>query len=98
MIDDRNFELFLSPRERVRVASLAGEKQRAQTTKIIATDVIAVGVFAFDRPKGCRRREERADAMLGNHAPEGAGVWSAYWLPFIKHARVAVEEWTINYV
>jgi len=28
MIDDRNFELFLSPRERVRVATLASEKKR----------------------------------------------------------------------
>src|SRR5438128_8214382 len=98
MIDDRNFELFFGPQECVRVATLAGEKKRAQRTKIVATDVIAVGVFAFDGAKGGRRREERTDAMLGNHPPESAGVWSAYWFPFIEHARVAVEERTIDYV
>src|SRR6185369_6655548 len=96
VIDDWHAELFLGPRERVRIATLTSEKHRAEVFQIVLSQVFTSMIFAFDGPKSSGRGEERAHIVLRDDAPERAGVRRADGFAFVKHGRVAVQQWSIN--
>src|SRR3546814_6451648 len=77
--------------ERVGVGTLAGEEQRAEIAEVVFPDGLAVRVLALDGAEGGRRGEHRADLMVGDHAPEDAGVRRADRLA-LEHDRGAAME------
>src|SRR5262245_50630265 len=92
MIDDRNTELLLGPKERIGIAPLTCKKKGPETTQIILAHIIAVGIFPFDGSEGRRCCEEDSCTMLRDQAPESTGVGSADRFALVENRRVAVEE------
>ena len=90
VIDDRDAQLLLRPEERVGIAALAGEEERAQLRQIVSLDVLAAGVVALDRPEGRGRGEERAHLVLRTDAPEGARIGRPDRLPLVKDGGAAL--------
>ena len=45
MVDHRHAELLLRPAQRLGVAALAGEEERAETGQVVAPDVASFGVL-----------------------------------------------------
>src|SRR6185369_5450324 len=84
VIDHRHAELSLSPRQRVRIATLASQKQRAKFFEIVVSKIFACVILAFDGAKSRRSGEKRADTVLRDHAPECAGIRRADRLAFVK--------------
>jgi len=71
MIDHRDAQLLLGPLERLRIAALAGEKERPQgLRRPVLLDEFSFGVLAPYGAERRRRREERLHSMLRNDAPE----------------------------
>ena len=54
--------------------------------------MVAVRIVAADGAEGGRRGEERRHVVLGDDAPEGAGVGRADRLALVEHARAAVQQ------
>src|SRR6185295_10717549 len=96
MIDDGYAELFVCPRQRVRITTLTGQEQRAEFCKVVSLKVIAGIVFTLDGAKCGGRGEEHTDLVLRDHAPERAGIGCADRLAFVKNRRVAMCQWSIN--
>src|ERR1041385_3836564 len=96
MIDHGHAELSLSPRQRIRITTLAGQKQRAKFSQIVISQVVAGVILALDGTKSCRRSEKCAHTVLRDHAPERTRIRCADWLAFVKHSRVPVQQWSID--
>src|ERR1043165_6718340 len=94
--DDGHAELPLCPRERVRVATLAGQKQRAKLRQVVTLQILAAIVFTLDGAKRGGRGEEHADLVLRDHAPERSRIRCSDGLAFVKARRVSVGQWFIN--
>ena len=92
VVDHRHAEPLLGPAHRVRVGALAGEEQAAQAGEIVARDQPAVRVLLLDGAQRRRRGEQRGHPVLGDHAPEGAGVGRADRLALVEHGGAAVDE------
>src|SRR3546814_16711421 len=78
--------------QRVGVGTLAGEEQRAEIAEVVFPDELAVRVLALDGAEGGRRGEHRADLMVGDHAPEDAGVRRAARLALEQDRGAAMEQ------
>ena len=70
----------LGPTERFGIAALSCKKE-AEAGEVVLADELSVGVLLPDRAEGGRCREERAHAVLLDHAPEGAGSGVPTGLP-----------------
>src|SRR6185369_5296970 len=96
VIDHGHAELSLRPGQRVRIATLASQKQRAEVFQIVLPEILARVIFAFDGAKSCRRGEKHADTMLRDHAPECARIRCADRLTFVKDRGVSMQQWSID--
>ena len=96
MVDDGHAEAPLGPQQRVGVATLAREEQRAEAAQVVPEHVRAVGVFALDRPERRRGREQDVHPVLRGHAPERAGIGRAGRLPFVEDGRVPVDQRAVH--
>src|SRR5450755_3854649 len=92
VIDHRHAELLLRPAERLGIAALAGQKQRAEPRQVIAADVGALRVLLTDGAERRRRSEHRADPVLGDHPPERPRVGRPDRLALVQHGRAAVHQ------
>src|SRR5229473_2931572 len=82
-------EPLLRPVQRVRVAALAGEEQRAQAREVVLPDVLAAWIVALDGAEGGGRGEEGVHPVLRADAPERARVGRAHRLAFVEDAGAA---------
>ena len=96
MIDHRNLQQVLRPFDGVGIGALAGEEQRAEFRQIVFADELAFRVFLLDRAEGGRRGEQRDRAVLGDHAPERAGIRRADRLALVKDRGAAVKQRRID--
>ena len=96
VVDHGDAELVLGPAERLRVAALACEKECAELREVVAADVLAVRILLTDGAEGCRRGEERTDAVLRADTPERAGIGRADWLPLVEDARATVQQRAVH--
>ncbi len=55
-----------------------------------------VGIFLLDRAKRRRRDEERLHAVLGDHAPERAGVRRTHRFAFVENRRAALDQRAVH--
>ena len=92
MVDDRHAEMALRPFDGFGVGALAGQEQGAELRQIVFRDEFAARVFLLDGAEGGRRGEQRCDAMLGNDAPESAGVGRADRLALEQDRGAAGEQ------
>ena len=58
----------------------------------MAAEVLALGILLADGADRRRRREERAHAVLGDDAPEGAGIRRSDRLALVHHRRAPGQE------
>ena len=98
MIDDRHLQLFLGPLHGRGIGPLAREEQCAKPGEIVFPDQFSVGVLLADRAECCRRGEQHADIMFGDHAPEGARIRGPDRLPLIHDRGAAIEERRVDRV
>ena len=92
MVDHRFLQQVLRPGEGVGIGALAGEEQRTESLEVVLREEFPLRVLLLDRAKRGRRREHRDALVLGDHAPERAGVGRAHGLPFVKDRGAAVEQ------
>ena len=92
VIDHRHFQHRLRPFERGGIGAFAGEKQRAEFRQIVLREQLALRVFLLDGAECGRRGEQRDGAVLGDHAPERAGVRRADRLAFVEDRGRAVQQ------
>ena len=92
MVDDGHLQLLLGPFDRVGIGALAGQEQRAEVRDVVAADMLAVRVLLLDGAERGRRGEQRHDAVLGDDAPECAGVGRADRLALEQDRRRAVQQ------
>ncbi len=92
VIDHGHVEPILGPVERVGVAALAGEEQGAESREVVLRHVRPSRVFLLDRAKRRRRREERVHAVVGDDAPERAGIRRAHRLAFVEDRGAALQQ------
>ena len=96
VIDHRHAQQLLRPFDRRRIATFAGEEQRAELREVVLLQQLTFGVLALDRAEGGRRGEQRHRLVLGDHAPEGAGIRRADRLSFVEDRGRAVDERPID--
>jgi hypothetical protein len=96
VVDDRHLQPLFRPLERLGIATLACEEERAEPRKVVAGDVLAVRILLPNGAKGRRGREQGADAVLLDHAPEGTGVGRPHRLPLVEDGRAAVEQGRVH--
>ena len=96
VVDDRHAENLAGPFQRVRVAALAGEEQRAQRSQVVPLRLFQRGVLALDGAYRRRRGEQRVDSVLADDAPEGAGVGRSDRLAFVKNGRCPRQQGRVN--
>ena len=92
VVDHRHAEVLARPHERVGVAALAGEEERAEPREVVLRHVRAPGVLLLDRAERGRRREEHVDAVLRDEAPEGAGIRRPHGLALVEDRRATLEQ------
>ena len=92
VIDHRHFEHVFRPRERRRIGAFAGEKQRAEFRQVVLREQLALRVFFLDGAERGRRGEHRHRAVLGDNAPECAGIRRADRLALVEDRGAAVDE------
>ena len=95
MVDHRHAQLTLGPGDRVGIGPLARQEQRPQTGKVVAADMLALGVVAAHGADGGRRGEETFHPVFRYHAPEGAGVRGADGLALEDDGRRADQQGAI---
>jgi hypothetical protein len=98
VVDDRAVEHALGPLHGVGIGALAGQEQGDELREIVPADPLAPGVLLLDRAEGGGRGEQRLDAVVGDDAPEDAGIGRAHGLALEHHRRVAVEQRRIDHV
>src|SRR6185437_14044894 len=86
----------LSPIDSRWIAALAGEEQGAEARQVVVPQQLAVGILLLDGAEGGRRGEQRDRLVLGDHAPEGAGVGRADRLAFVEDRGRAVEQRAVD--
>src|SRR5262245_60200433 len=96
MINDRNTELLLRPKERIGIATLTRKKKGTETIQIILVHVIAVRIFPFDGSEGRGRCKQDSHTVLRDQTPESAGVGSSDRFALVENRRVAVGEGRID--
>ena len=84
VIDHGHFQQLLGPFDRRRIGALAGEEQRAEIRQVVLRDQLAVRVFLLDGAERGRRGEQRDALVLGDDAPERAGVRRADRLALVE--------------
>ena len=77
---------------RVGIQALPGEKERAQAGGVVPAKKFAARIFLLDRAERRWRREQHLDVVLGDHAPEAAGVRRPYRLALVNHRRASVQQ------
>ncbi|EKD38576.1 MAG: hypothetical protein ACD_75C00690G0001 [uncultured bacterium] len=80
----------------VGIGTLAGKIETFKAGNVILFDKLALGILFFDGPEGSRSREQRLHLMLGNDAPEGAGIGSSDGLSFIENRGGTLQQRGIN--
>jgi hypothetical protein len=91
VIDHRDFQKRFRPFQRRRIGALAGEKQGAKFCQIVLREQLSLRVFLLDGAERGWRREHGDGTVLGNDAPERAGVGRANWLALVEDRGAAVE-------
>ncbi len=76
----------------VGVEPLAREEQIRKLGEVVTCEIGTARILLLDRSEGRRSREERLDAVFGDHPPEGAGVGRPDRLSFVENRRAASEE------
>ena len=92
VIDDRTLQVSPRPFQGIGVGALAGQEQGREVGQVVGLQQLGVGVLALDGAKRRRRGEQDLDLVLGNDAPEGAGVGGPHRLAFVKDGGAAVEQ------
>ena len=92
VVDDRDTEARFRPVQRVGIAALAREEQRAEAAEVVGGNVAALRILLLDRAERGGRREQHVHAVLGDEPPEGAGVRRADGLALVEDRRAALEE------
>ena len=86
VVDDWNTELGTCPVVGLRIQSLTGQKQGAQGRDVVPGKEFGVRILLLDGSKRGRCREKSVHPMLGNHPPEGAGIWGSHRLSLVQHS------------
>ena len=84
--------MLFGPGDGVGIGPLAGEKEGAEAGQVVVLQELGVRVLLLDGAEGRRRGEEGRDAVLGDHAPERAGVRGADRLALVHDRRAAVQQ------
>ncbi len=84
--------MALRPLDGLGVGALAGQKQRAEGAQVVAADLLAPRVLLLDGAERRRRGEHRRHLVLGDHAPERAGIGRADRLALVQDGRAAVQQ------
>ena len=92
VIDHRHFQQILRPLDGRRVGALAGQEQRAEFRQVVLLEQLAVRVFLADGAERGRRGEQRRPPVLGDDAPERAGIGRADRLALVEDRGAAVEQ------
>ena len=74
------------------VEPFAGDEEVLEGAQIVAGLELASRVFLLDGAEGGGRDEQAFHAMLGDDAPERAGIRGAHGLAFVQHAGAAGDE------
>ncbi len=96
VIDHRHLQLRFRPFHRRRIGAFAGQEQRAEFRQIVFADECAVRIFLPDGAERGRRGEERDGLVLGDHAPERAGIRRADRLALVHDRGRAMDQRPID--
>jgi hypothetical protein len=91
VVDHGDVQPILRPVERVGIAALAREEECAEPREVVLRHVRPLRVLFLDRAEGRRRGEERIHAVIGDDAPERAGVGRADGFALIEDRRAPLE-------
>ena len=83
MVHDGPAELFRDPDAGWRVAALASQEQGVEAAEVMLRHMQPVRVLLPDGANGRGRGEQHADTVLGDDAPECAGVRGSDWLALV---------------
>ncbi len=96
VVDHRLLQHLFRPVHGRRVGALAGQKQRAEFRQIVFADQRAGRVFLLDGAERGRRGEQSDRLVLGDDAPERAGVRRADRLALVHDRGRAVKQRRID--
>ena len=89
-------QFLFGPFHRIGIGALAGEEEGAEMRQVIFADETSFRILLLDGAKSGRCGEQRLDAVLGNHAPEGAGIGRSDRLAFEENGGRAVQQGRID--
>ena len=96
VVYDRHAEAVARPYQGVRIGALTGEEEGPEPRQVVLAHVRAFRILLLDGPERGRRGEEHVDAVLLDHAPEGAGVGGADRLALVENGGRSAQQRAVD--